>query len=309
MRTSNRTPRQAFTLIELLVVMAILGVLLTLLLPAVQKAREAANRMSCANNLKNAGLAVHKFQSAHGRFPPGAVDAPQPQTRVAASGIEHGCWPYLLPYLEQEPLAGQYRWDMSFHDPANQPAVATQLKNLQCPSAEADRVVTTGAFAYGGRGACTDYAPILKVYRTLAELGWTDLVENYDGALPRNAMMRPADITDGLSTTLLMAEDAGRPRLWQQGRPVAEAHISGGPWASSLNAIGIWGYTPANATRPGPCAINCTNEGEVYSFHPGGANALFADGSVRFLKADINIRVFARLITRAGGEIVSGEDF
>ena len=69
------------------------------------------------------------------------------------------------------------------------------------------------------------------------------------------------------------------------------------------------GSTPDGATKPGPCAINCTNDREVYSFHPGGANAVFADGSVHFLKAGIDIRIFARLVTRAGGEVVSASDY
>src|SRR5262249_54442538 len=129
-----------------------------------------------------------------------------------------------------------------------------------------------------------------------------------EGVFVVNHTRRLDDIRDGKSCTLLMAECAGRPDLWRGGRQVAGKHLSGGPWASRNVFFGR-GAT-ADGTAPyGPCAINCTNDREVYSFHTGGANAAFADGGVRFLGASISIRVFARLVTRAGGEVVSGNDF
>src|SRR5262249_40994052 len=118
-----------------------------------------------------------------------------------------------------------------------------------------------------------------------------------------------ADIVDGTSQTILIAEAAGRPKRWQAGRYVPGRFSAGGPWACGVNRIEVWGSTPNGAGHPGPCAINCSNDQEVYSFHPGGANILFADGSVHFLQATIDIRVFARLITRAGGEVVSAADY
>src|SRR4029453_15702766 len=102
----------------------------------------------------------------------------------------------------------------------------------------------------------------------------------------------------------LMAECAGRPTLWQAGKPVPNNWLNGGPWASRGLVFGR-GSTKERTTFFGRCAINCTNDREVYSFHPGGANAVFADGSVHFLEAGIDIRVFARLATRAGGEVVT----
>jgi type II secretory pathway pseudopilin PulG len=178
------------TLIELLVVIAIIAVLIGLLLPAVQKVRGAAARLSCMNNLKQAGLALYQFEADRGAFPPGAVTGPLPQAGINSDTL-HGCWPFLLPYLEQEALAHQYRWNVDFFDPANQPAVATQLKVLQCPAAEPNRVVdvghSDGAFFDGGRGACSDYGPVQGVGPGLALLGLIDPAENYEGPCRKTA--------------------------------------------------------------------------------------------------------------------------
>ena len=308
MRAPRRRP--GMTLIELLAVSAIIAVLIALLLPAVQKVREAANRLSCMNNLKQAGMALRQFESARGAFPPGAVYGPLPAAGVGTDAL-HGCWPFLLPYLEQQPLFSAYRWDVSFFEEANQPTVANLLKILQCPSAEPDRYVDMqhqdGAFIDGGRGACIDYGPVQGVNPGLALGGLIEPVGNYQGSLPVNRMIRVAEITDGTSNTLLVAEDAGRPKLWQAGRYVPGTFSFGGPWASSANAVTISGAIGDGSTVPGSCAINCTNNQQPYSFHPGGANFLFADASVHFLQAGIDIRVLADLATRAGGEVLRGD--
>jgi len=136
--------RRGFTLIELLVVIAIIAVLLGLLLPAVQKVREAANRMACTNNLKNLGLALHNYHGDHGKFPPGAVGPFGAALPQFAGLKQHALGTYLLPYVEQEALAKQYSWDVSWFDPPNQPVVNTQLKIWQCPSAPANRIRDTG---------------------------------------------------------------------------------------------------------------------------------------------------------------------
>jgi prepilin-type N-terminal cleavage/methylation domain-containing protein/prepilin-type processing-associated H-X9-DG protein len=317
------TQRSGFTIIEVLVAIAIIGLLTALLLPAVQPAREAARRMSCSNNLKNFGLALHNYHGDHNTFPPGAVGPLTPQFPQYAGLKQHGLGTYLLPYLDQQSLASQYSRDASWFDLPNQTVVNTHLKIWQCPSAPTNRMMEGSLptltpppqVLFNGAAACGDYAGMGLVDASLAQSGLIDGPKgprdergNYEGVFPLNAVRCLADIRDGTTHTILMAECAGRPQLWQGRRAVPNKWVTGGPWASR-NLLWFRGATPDGTAFFGPCAINCTNDREVYSFHPGGANAVFADGSVRFLSANINISVFARLVTRAGGEVVSGGNF
>jgi len=298
----------AFTLVEVLVVIAIIGVLVALLLPAVQAARESARRMSCSNKLRQIGLALHQHHDAYGAFPPGWAQSPfkVPQGEIVQGG--HGTFPFILPFVEQGALASIYRWEKRAQGPENQPVATKQLAIFQCPSAEPNRWVTVAEdernYSYGGKGACGDYAGIKEIDGALADLGLVDRVANYDGVLSENHLTRIAEITDGASQTILVSECAGRPKLWRAGRPVPEIYAAGGVWVAGTLMFGR-GSSPDGLTQPGPCAINCTNNREAYSFHPGGANAAFADGSLHFLSASIDIRIFARLVTRAGGEVAT----
>ena len=312
--------RNAFTLVELLVVIAIIGILIGLLLPAVQKVRAAAARLQCCNNLKQLGLAMHSHHDTTGTFPPAYVNTGE-FYRGSSYYITHGWAPFLLPYIEQQAIYDLYRWEYPLYAPENQPVVTHRLKVLQCPSApEQDRYMTFDAYAaFGTKAACGDYTITLGVDAGLAQRGWVDSVGDYRGALtnmPAPAMMvsptrigtRLADIADGTSTTILLTEDAGRPRLWQAGKAGPDQAIKGGPWDHYLGSIILLGST-SDGTQPGQCALNCINDREVYAFHTGGANAVFVDGHLQFLKVGMDIRIMARLITRAGGEVVSDSDF
>ena len=318
-----KTARQrGFTLIELLAVIAIIAVLIGLLLPAVQKVREAASRIKCGNNLKQLGLACHSYHGVNGKFPPGAV-GPLASLPQFAGLKHHGLGTYLLPYLEQDALFRQYDWDVSWFDAPNQPVVKTQLRIWQCPSAEANRtqdgslitVTPPPVNFFNGTAACGDYAGMRCVDAELARRGLIDSPSgprdeqgNYEGVFPVNHTRRLDDIQDGTTQTIMMAECAGRPQLWQGRKPVPNIWLTGGPWASRSLLFGR-GATADGTAFFGRCAINCTNDREVYSFHPSGANVVFADGSVHFLRADVNIRVFARMVTRAGEEVISGGEF
>jgi len=316
--------RRGFTLIEVLVVIAIIAILIGLLLPAVQKVREAAARIRCANNLKQLALALHNYHDEQGTFPPPYVNKGGSYEN-SGFGFTHGWAPFILPYIEERPLYALYRWDVPQYAPENQPVEARQLRIFQCPSTpEQDRYFRGGVFAYfHTQGACGDYNLTLGVNQALAQLGWVDPVGDYRGALtitPTPVLgptilstttngTRLTDISDGTSTTILLTEDAGRPRLWQAGKPGPDQALPGGPWNNFKGPIILQGSTADGTVQPGRCALNCTNDGEVYAFHTGGANAVFADGSVHFLHAGMDIRIMARLITRAGGEVVSGGDF
>jgi prepilin-type N-terminal cleavage/methylation domain-containing protein/prepilin-type processing-associated H-X9-DG protein len=296
----------AFTLIELLVVIAIIGVLISLILPAVQRVREAANRMSCKHHLKNIGLALHSFANVRGRFPPGQVNGPF-ATAGVTTNVRHGFWPFLLPYIEQEALFKQYRWDVSWDHALNQEAVSKQLRILQCPSAQANRV--GNSLPANDTSACTDYAPTREINPILFTAGFIERANNYKGALADNFMASFADIRDGMSNTIFVTENGGRPYLWQVDRLNTSGWVAGGPWASVSNGLIIRGASWQGGLGPGPCGINCSNFQEIYSFHSDGANALFGDGAVHFLKANLSIQVVAKFVTRAGGEVVSAEEY
>lgn len=313
--------RRGFTLIELLVVIAIIAVLIGLLLPAVQKIREAANRVQCANNFKQLGLAFTHYHDTNRRFPPAFVNkGPYGSTGFS---FTHGWAPFLLPFIEQQQLANLYRWDVPLYAVENQPVVSNQLKIFQCPSTpEQDRYMTNGPFKFfGTKAACGDYAATLGVDAGLAQSGWVDQVGDYRGALthvpapallasPNPTPTRFADLMDGASSTILLAEVAGRPRRWLAGQSGQDPQaLDGGAWNHFKGGIILQGKTADGTTKLGTCSMNCTNNSEVYSFHTSGAQAVFADGSVHFLRESINIRVLARLMTRAGGEVVSAGDF
>ena len=311
-----------FTLIELLVVIAVIGILISLLLPAVQKVREAAARTQCQNNLKQIGLALHNYHDAYGQLPPS-------QRPPGINTVRHRWVTYLLPYFEQDNLRRAYDFTVSWGHENNRSVVATRLKVVQCPATpQPERLDSQPEGSWQPFAATGDYSAITHVDLRLVSAGLVDGAGV--GILPKNSNPRLADVTDGLSNTILVTESAGQPVLYRAGKAVGTVptnRTNGGGWCRPASEIALVGSSLDGTVIPGRCGINCTNgedvgsspyphpvygvdgSGQIYSFHAGGANAVFGDGSVHFLKANIEIRTLARLVTRAGGEVVSGSDF
>src|SRR5262245_57836225 len=270
-RAMTQRPHSAFTLVELLVVIAIVAVLVALSLPAVQFARESSRRMKCQGNLHQIGLALAAFESAHATLPTG---------RDAHRGWHHSWATAVLPQLEQDAVYLQYDYTKAWNHPDNAAAATAGIPTFLCPT-------TTTRFAgktdYGGNygSSLTGLPPGFRV-----GAGWEA------GAFPpirlprhgayRTHPVRLAEITDGLSQTITVFEAADRPPG------------QGGLWASGHNCF---------AHDRGP--INSGQSKEITSRHPQGANCLLADGSVRWLRESMELRVLGALCTRAVGESVA----
>jgi hypothetical protein len=150
-----------------------------------------------------------------------------------------------------------------------------------------------------------DYAPDNGYSTALEGLGLVDPTVNPNGVLDVNVVYTVTEIADGTSNTSVLAEDAGRPDRWRAGKMVSKGGQKDGGWADHENEDITHGFTATGATSPGPCHTNCTNDNEVYSFHAGGANHVFADGSVHFVKASMDIRLVVKLLTRVGDDVVT----
>ena len=318
-RTRKHQPA-GFTLIELLVVIAIIGVLVSLLLPAVQKVREAANRSQCQNNLKQLGLALQNYHDANNCFPPGDL--------TGAGAPNHGWIVRILPNIELDNLYRMYNLNVSWSDASNDstdPAVNPRqlnqfrIKIIQCPSAPARRSGSNnrGPTDYSAinitNHAGDDYTP----YTSTQQFANSGVLANVSVPKPGGDATgyRIADVLDGTSNTILVAECAGRNEHWINGQLDSGPVMNGGwsvAWANPGNKLDIRGYNVTAREKGGPgatCAVNCMNGGEVYSFHPGGAEVVMVDGSVHFLKAGTSLQLLRALITRAGRETVSSVDF
>ena len=301
----GRNPRAAFTLVELLVVIAIIGLLIGLMLPAVQMVRETGRRAHCANNLKNLALGLHQFHNSFHAFPPARVLGPFPKLKINRQ-VEHSWAVFTLPYLEQKNLHNQYSFQHDFRDPVNAPVVQQSLSVFLCASAPVRHrdQFSSGNFS-GWQTAPGDYVPIMRVDQSLALTGLCDSTSSFRGALSSNLMTRFSDIRDGLSYSLLLTESAGRPHLWVDGRFLPQLRVRGAGWGDSRNAFSIHGVTDDGSFSPGRCGVNCTNNREIFAFHPGGANVAMADGSVRFLPKRLGIRETCRMVTIRGNEPIS----
>ncbi|WZO98841.1 DUF1559 domain-containing protein [Isosphaeraceae bacterium EP7] len=334
-------PRRGFTLIELLVVISIIAVLIALLLPAVQSARESARRISCVNNVKQLGISLHNFHDVNLNFPasirPAATGAGLTMPRIA--GLT-----FMLPFFEQSVMYNAYNQSVNWSAFENSTVSRSKLNTLICPSSPQGSTVLDGDPQIAGIitawtptvNAVTDYSPTISVDVRLGPTGLnlvgpSGATTGGTGMIPKDKKSTFADVTDGTSNTVAYAESSGRPNVYRKGGKTfgdpTTRRVNGGGWARPASDFSIDGSSLDGSVIPGPCPLNCTNgedigtatfpypyyasEGssEVFAFHPGGANVLMGDGSVRFIKETVGIRTFASLITRAGGEILSADSY
>jgi prepilin-type N-terminal cleavage/methylation domain-containing protein len=316
-----RRQPHGFTLIELLVVIAIIAVLIALLLPAVQAAREAARRAQCSNNLKQIGIAFHNYANTHNGFPPTAFGISAPNL------LQFGGWGVqILGYIEQPAVYAAYNFNLAFHVAPNQTAVSTVLSVYLCPSTPRTMNPVNNVAVFTGSTGKPDpnlYAAAGDYFTARSYVDpWyaTPTFVDHIGALDQTVYTPLSAITDGLSNTMLSYECAGKPDYYEHGRFVhgfptpsspytIDQWWSHGAWAGFMN-MRIVSFTGGEYQYDGPCVINCHNGWNgVYSFHPGGIDALSCDGSVRFLKQSVAKSVIKAYVTRAEGEILSGDQY
>lgn len=331
---------RGFTIVELLVVIAIIAVLMGLVVPAVQAAREAARRSRCFNRLEQIGLALHAHECAFGFMPAWQKWVPEPSNpgnplyrRLADAQFTFGALGHLLPFLEAGGIHDRFDVRRPLLDPVNlpppwpgglnDPAALADIQTFLCPSSPATRAesdygpyfarfgLISGAF----RLPRTDYAPLKGVHgslRACAGLPPTDTNNAMLGTADSRirSTVRVCEVTDGLSKTLCFTEIAGKQGIWFQGRnlaqPPATIYVSSyyGDWNIARHPRGLSGTNPANPLEAGCSIINVSNKDNPYGFHPRGVATVRGDGSVVFLSEDVSPSVFVALVGRDDGGAV-----
>jgi len=313
----NRLNRQsAFTLIELLVVIAIIGILIGLMVPAVQKVREAAARMQSINNLKQIGLALHNYEGSHNRFPAGYQSNSGGASQDAPPGW--GWAVSLLPYLEQDNLYKQLRLELPFYEPGNASAVRNSPKVFLCPVAPNNSPTTQikdpsgavlGEFgrshyvANAGQDEPWGYNP------PPTDAGWSQVAS---GPFFRNSKTRIATVTDGLSNTVFVGEHTTiSDKTWVGVHPAGKC-LPIDPFRFPFTepdhpAVYVLCHSGPASDEPGivhPPSFPTCHVCQMYAPWSGpGGNVLFGDGAVKFIPTSINLNTWAELSSMNLGDL------
>ncbi len=311
---------RAFTLVELLVVITIVGILIALVLPAVQAARESARRIGCCNNLHQIGLALHHFNDANRHFPVGTAlkgypDGTNPTaipvTLLPTGPYRPGMFAMILPYLEQKVLYDSLRLDLAIDEDVNVALGKTMIPPYLCPSSNHSYGLQKAPHSLpladpSMQFAVIDYNSLNGVYPLFTGALGSGLLEDH-GAFAECLQLQFADFVDGTSQTIFVAETVNFGRgVWIHGRP----HYNQAAYA--INSLNGFNNAP-NSVYPDGSNLPVTKRGPgkgsggtwgISSKHPGGANALFVDGAVHFLTNSLSAETITALITRDGREVV-----
>ena len=305
---------RGFTLVELLVVIAIIGILIALLLPAVQAAREAARRSQCSNNLKQLALALHNYHDTHKSFPPGWVRCQVWDSVIgtAAPHVSRYGWPSaIMPFIEQSNIYDLLRPNADLHlalqDPVRLAAMREPLSAWRCPSDVGDKLNTAQPLHDGNGEVNVAMSNYVGAYHSGG-------IGPGNGSFDENSKVQMRDYLDGTSNTIIVGERAYKlgtihPNaavIWGT-RGVARANVN------RIHYLVFSGKGMINSTNESNSTLNNSSGMGISSTHPGGVQVAFADGSVRFLSeiidqkpdVDRNVTVidsvFERLIARADG--------